>query len=479
MRVHLVVAGLLALVLPWLLLPIGPTPSGPPAWVTVLMILVVAASHVELARTLVGGRESTQQPHKALSAWAFASALLLPPPAMLAVVGLTYAHTRWRGLRVELWKWIFSAAYVVVAACAAVVVRHLVLGPAPLVAGGDERSGALAVVALTAAGATFLAVESLLFLGSAMLNHAEQERWLREMLRSPSFYVTEASVIVVGGLLAVLWSAGPWFTLLALPLLVPAVRAAMLQPVRARAAAATQLTEQNTALAEANAFKVQLLSMLGHEVGNPLTTVVGWTQVAAEAVEADDLDTAGSALATARRGAQRTREVLADITAMVALDSGSISARPQVVELAPVLSEIVASGERPAPAISCEPGTTAWVQSGHLSQIIGNLVSNADKYAGGVTAVRAGVVAPDRVVIDVEDAGTVPESVRDRLFERYTRAEEHADMRGTGLGLSIIRALARANGGDVSYRPLSHDGGPGSVFRVVLPAATAHQQAGG
>ena len=479
LRVHLAITGHAALILPWLLLPYGPGSAGPPMWVTVLMIVLVAAFHIEVARALVGGRASSQQPHKALSAWAFAAALLLPPPAVLLVVTLTYAHARWRGLRVELWKWVFSGAYLVVAACTAVGVRHLILGPEPLVSGGDENAGLLALVALTAAGAAFLAVECLLFLGSATLNHAEQEHWLREMLRSPAFYLTEGSVIVVGGLLAVLWTAGPWLTLLALPLHVLAARAALLQPMRERASTATLLTQQNEALAEANDFKVQLLSMLGHEVGNPLTTVVGWTQVAAEAVDEGDLAAADAALGTARRGAQRTREVLADITAMVALDAGALTARPQVVLLHPVLTELIPDRQDRPVAIDCDPAAAAWVQSSHLHQIVGNLVSNADKYAGGVTAVRVRTEARSggadagngegRVRIEIEDAGTVPESVRDRLFTRYARADEHAGVRGTGLGLSIIRDLARANSGDVSYEPAA--AGAGSIFRVSLPSA--------
>ncbi|QWC86354.1 HAMP domain-containing histidine kinase [Nocardioidaceae bacterium] len=467
-RLYLVTVGVGALVLPWLLLPLAPTPVGPPAPVTLLMLLAVAVFHIEVARVLIGGRVEGQQPHKALSAWALASALLLPPPMLLVVVVATYAHARWRGMRVPLWQWVFSGAFLVLAGCAALVVRHVVLGPGPLVPGDASVSGsALPEVTLALAALAFLTVEMLLFAGSALLNHAEQEQWLRGQLRSVSFYVTEAAVLVVGALTAVLWSAGPWFLLLALPLQVLAARAALLQPVRQRAAEAAVLAAENEVLAEANAFKVQLLSMLGHEVGNPLTSVIGWSQVATEAVEAGDLEGARDALTTAERSVRRTREVLADITAMVAADTGALSAHPETVELAPLLRDVG------LPTTQATDETTVRVQPGHLHQILTNLASNAEKYAGGVTSLTA-VAGPDGCVrIEVADGGVVPSDVRERLFERYARAETHSGLHGTGLGLAITRDLARANGGDVTYRPRYRDGRPGSVFTVILPGPGA------
>ncbi|MDQ6943340.1 MAG: ATP-binding protein, partial [Candidatus Eremiobacteraeota bacterium] len=48
----------------------------------------------------------------------------------------------------------------------------------------------------------------------------------------------------------------------------------------------------------------------------------------------------------------------------------------------------------------------------------------------------------------VEDDGPgVPPELRERIFERFVRADD--DERGSGLGLAICRAIARAHGGDV------------------------------
>src|SRR3712207_9476293 len=104
------------------------TAGGPPPWLTVAVLVSISALNVEISRALTGGLERSQQPHKALSAWAFACAMLLAPPWLLVVVPITYVHARWRGLRVPLWKGVGSAAFLVLAGLASTVVAHVALG---------------------------------------------------------------------------------------------------------------------------------------------------------------------------------------------------------------------------------------------------------------------------------------------------------------------------------------------------------------
>ncbi|CAB4764590.1 unannotated protein [freshwater metagenome] len=107
-RAYLVLTLVAALVLPWLVARgtdgNGPAREVPADWVAALVLVAVSGLNVELGRRLTGGLTHTQQPHKALSAWAFTCAMVLPTWWLLVVVPLTYAHARWRGLRVPLWK---------------------------------------------------------------------------------------------------------------------------------------------------------------------------------------------------------------------------------------------------------------------------------------------------------------------------------------------------------------------------------------
>lgn len=466
-RVYLLVVAVAAGVLPFLMG--GQVGTAKPAWLTVAGLVVVSALNVELGRALSGGLSHTHQPHKALSTWAFASALLLPPAWLLVVVPLTYAHARWRGLRVSLWKWVGSACFLVLAGLAAVGVRHLAHGDEVNWMKGDGGRGLLVMLA---AAAVFLAVESALFAGSALLNHAEDEQWLRQTLRSPSFYLTEAGVLLIGGLLAAVWTAGPWFALIFLPIYALAQRAALHEPLRERAEAAAELATKNSELERANQFKIDLMGMLGHEIGNPLTSIQGYAEVGADALADGDTERARDSFAVVERNALQVRDVLREILGMVSSERGQLTASRKPCPLEPHL-RAAASAQPPGqqPVVECAPGLTALVQPGHLDQVLANLLSNAVKYAGGATRLTARAAGRDAIEIAVVDEGPgVPLAFRAHLFDRFSRDADTAhDVTGTGLGLFITRELARANGGDVTHC----DRDPrGSTFLLTLPCGS-------
>lgn len=221
-----------AVVLPFALHHVARSHTAHGEVLTGVLLVGLSTLNVEIGRMLEGGVSDSQRPHKGLSAWAFAAALLLPSWWLLPVVATTYAHAWWRGLRVPPWKWVGSAAYVVLAGLAASTTASSLLGDETDLMLGDGRRGVAAVVV---AALAFLAVETLLFHGSAFLNTADDEAWLRATLRSPSFYLTEAAVLLVGGLSAGIWTGGGWFVLLLAPVYGVTQRAALHEPLRERA----------------------------------------------------------------------------------------------------------------------------------------------------------------------------------------------------------------------------------------------------
>jgi two-component system sensor histidine kinase SenX3 len=101
-----------------------------------------------------------------------------------------------------------------------------------------------------------------------------------------------------------------------------------------------------------------------------------------------------------------------------------------------------------------------------------NLVANAIQYSPDNSRIGIGVSHADGVVeIAVTDQGVgIPESERDRVFERFFRvdAARSRNTGGTGLGLAIVKHVVQNHGGDV--RVWSHPGS-GSTFTIRLPEA--------
>jgi signal transduction histidine kinase len=108
-----------------------------------------------------------------------------------------------------------------------------------------------------------------------------------------------------------------------------------------------------------------------------------------------------------------------------------------------------------------------------LGQVVRNLMDNAARHAHEQVrvAVRdSGIDHGNNVAIIVEDDGPgIPESDRQRVFERFVRLDEARarDVGGSGLGLAIVREVVAGHGGSVEIddSPLG-----GARFTVLLPA---------
>jgi len=111
-----------------------------------------------------------------------------------------------------------------------------------------------------------------------------------------------------------------------------------------------------------------------------------------------------------------------------------------------------------------------------LEQIIGNLLSNVEKYAQGADRVDiTSVLEDEKVTITVADNGPgIPARERERIFEPFHRVSNKLTdgVAGAGIGLSIARDLARLHGGDLVLEPSEK----GACFKVVFHALQTRTQ---
>jgi signal transduction histidine kinase len=105
-----------------------------------------------------------------------------------------------------------------------------------------------------------------------------------------------------------------------------------------------------------------------------------------------------------------------------------------------------------------------------LAQLIDNLVSNAIKFTPRDGRVGVRLTARDTMIrIEVSDTGIgIPDAERERLFERFFRAQSALEqqIQGTGLGLYISKAIVDAHGGRIGVDSAP---GEGTTFVVELP----------
>ena len=99
-----------------------------------------------------------------------------------------------------------------------------------------------------------------------------------------------------------------------------------------------------------------------------------------------------------------------------------------------------------------------------LRQVLSNLIDNAIKYGrtDGTVRVTARPTADRRIEFLVSDDGPgIPEGSKDRLFERFYRADKarSREQGGTGLGLAIVKHVVQAHGGEITVTSEPGKGG--------------------
>ena len=218
-------------------------------------------------------------------------------------------------------------------------------------------------------------------------------------------------------------------------------------------------------------------STVAHELRTPLTGLGGYLDLLL-ADPSGDPAIREEFLERSRRIVESMAELVNDLLEVSRIEAGSIDLADGPVPLADALGlvreqlEPVAASRAVALAVAVPSRLrSALGDRRAVERILVNLVGNAIKYTepGGRVDVD---VAFDgtAVLLVVRDTGTgiAPED-QGRVFDRFSRLEQHRSLPGTGLGLPIARDLARLMGGEISLASVP---GRGSTFVLALPGPT-------
>jgi len=206
-------------------------------------------------------------------------------------------------------------------------------------------------------------------------------------------------------------------------------------------------------LEEAFARQREFVSDASHELRTPLTAIRGQLEVLARQEHPDAAEVRRVQKLVQAEVDRMTR--LTEDLLLLAHTDESRFIRREPIELQPFLEDLVASAEpttdrRLSTAVDL-PGILN-ADRDRLAQALRNLLRNAVEHthAGGAIELGAREIANGRVDIWVDDDGPgIPAAQRERVFDRFHRADaaRARGAGGTGLGLAIVRAIVDAQGG--------------------------------
>ncbi|QDQ98151.1 sensor histidine kinase [Tomitella fengzijianii] len=209
----------------------------------------------------------------------------------------------------------------------------------------------------------------------------------------------------------------------------------------------------------------EFLDDAAHELRTPLTIVRGHLELMGDAPQ-ERAETTAMLL----EEVDRMQRFIDDLAVLAAAD------RPDFLTPGRVdLTDLVVGAVARASALASRHWTvsdaadTVIIGDGQrLTQALMQLCANAVRFTVDGDALSIGAVVRDgRVVLTVRDSGPgVPDGLKDRVFDRFTRADGHR-RDGSGLGLAIVSSIAAAHGGTAAV----HDAQGGSaVFSIRFPA---------
>jgi heavy metal sensor kinase len=216
----------------------------------------------------------------------------------------------------------------------------------------------------------------------------------------------------------------------------------------------------------------RLVDDASHELRTPLAAMRSELDVS---LRADDLTAAGrEVLESVRDEVDRLSRILDDLLTLASADEGTLALATEDVQLDALAGR---AGEAMRPlaarrsitiAVDGTPITVAGDPE-RLRQALGNLVENAVKFspAGGVVGIRTASHNGSASVTVSDDGPGVAEGDRERIFERFFRADgsRTRGVAGSGLGLSIALEIIEAHGGRIRFEPREPHG---SEFTIEL-----------
>lgn len=201
-------------------------------------------------------------------------------------------------------------------------------------------------------------------------------------------------------------------------------------------------------------------AVVSHELKSPLTAIRGATDLL-DGMRDELPQKASLSLDILDERVRYFERILNDLIEISRYESGTIQANLEELAVQPLLNALLDRDQRAHIQLIDSTSTKhsiALVDSKRFQQVFENLVSNADAYAHGLSAIRI-EESEHQIIIHFDDSGIgISNDIEIAIFDPFFRAPQHSAHPGSGLGLTISKEHANIMGGDLIVSK-SPDGG--------------------
>lgn len=240
--------------------------------------------------------------------------------------------------------------------------------------------------------------------------------------------------------------------------------------------AAVSLFEEITALKEADRAKDEFLAILSHELQTPLTSILGWSDLA---LVGNSPELLAQAMTIVQRNARRQKALIADMLDMSRLIHRKLAITPTQTDLNEQVHLAVENVLRQAHlqqiTVMLQLAATPlpiFADPSRLQQCLDNLLHNSMKFTppGGTITVTCQRDS-ESALLTVQDTGRgIAPANLPLIFTPFRQVNRLEPAGGLGLGLAIVRGIIDLHGGRIWAE--SAGIGKGSAFHIALSLYT-------
>ena len=244
-----------------------------------------------------------------------------------------------------------------------------------------------------------------------------------------------------------------------------------------------KLRLSNQELNHLNEIRAKFMSIVAHDLRQPLSSIQGFTSVLMMDKESvQDAQTAQAtdkmALSNILKATDNMNMLMTDLMDISMIESGRFKMDAQPFDFNALVNDVFAlqqvnAGKRGVvlKKVESPDEIMAVADRFRISQVINNLLGNAIKFTpeGGIVEIRF-YTDNGKIMVKVSDTGPgVAHSEKDKIFQKFHQSDTDPSLKkqGWGLGLAIAQEIVLAHGGEIGV--LSEGLGQGASFWFAIP----------
>ena len=235
-----------------------------------------------------------------------------------------------------------------------------------------------------------------------------------------------------------------------------------------------EINKKNVELQELNELKNKFLGIAAHDLRNPLTSVMGFTDLILE-MDLDEQEKRKYIVTINQVGGQMLN-LINDLLDVSVIESGKFEMvlRPEnlkeVIENRIQLINLIAQAKQIQIKAELDDVPAIELDTERISQVLDNLLSNAIKFSKSGTTILVSLNSSDnKINFYVRDEGPgIPEQELGKFFAPFEKLSNSptGGEKSTGLGMAIVKKFIDGHKGQISVQSKV---GEGTEFKVSLP----------